>query len=250
MKDYYQDTRLSQSALKAYFKCPNFYKAVYVDRTYSEEKDTFTLGRAVDILVTEGYEVFTDNFEVVKRRGESDKEQLTLGMFAMAERMASRVKQQPVMEMFKDLDTQTELYTDKYKAKLDFFGINKAGTCVIADLKTTQDIYKFEKSVHDYEYKFQLAFYRQLAKAIYGNKIKRFKCYIIAVDKTPEVKFAVWQFDQRAFKSEDKQIKLILDHLAENKDFSKRMKKGVCTECPPEINCQWSLTTKKDIKKL
>jgi len=249
--NYYNDPRVSQSGLKTYLQCPGLYKAIYVDRSYQPPTtDTFTVGKAVDCLITQGRLAYNAQFEVVKRRsGEEGKIQLTGAMSANIEALAAKIKAQPVMETFSWMDNQTIIMTDKYKGMLDYFGIRR-GIGYIADLKTTADLDKIHYTVEDYGYYFQMAYYRWLIKQAGIKGIKKFKCYIIAIDKTPKMKFGVYEVDQRRFRHEEKIIKATLKHLDQNPKFTKRLGKGVCQECPPEINCRWGKFTKKDIRKL
>ena len=248
MLDYYEKPGISQSMLKTYLKCPNLYTATYVEKTYeSERTDAMVTGTAVDILLTEP-DKFDDLFEVVKRRANGNyydgKFYLTQTQMDDITATVEKVKLQPVMAEFDWMDTQTEIYWQDFKGKLDWFGV-KRGVAHIADLKTTQDLDKFYRSAEDFGYYFQMAFYRMLAKGVYPN-ISKFKCYWVVVDKTKQKKFSVYEIDQRRFKTEEKLIHTILAAMKTNK----RLSKGVCYHCPVEIGCEYSLFTKKHIGKL
>ena len=184
--NYYNDVRLSQSKLKTYLKCPNLFKALYLDHSIEpEETDALIIGRAVDTYITEGEESFFNNFEKVARRSkhildtsptpfmgtaeivqliikDESKTQLTGLMFDIAQKMIGKIQQQPVMKMFKECDTQVELYDNDFKAKIDYLHISKTGTCTIADLKTIADTDKMYRQIEEYGYFFQLAFYKFL----------------------------------------------------------------------------------------
>jgi len=251
--NYFEDERLSQSKLKDYFHCSNLYKARHIDHSIGyEETDALIIGRAVDVYITEGEESFFEQFEIVDRRKKNTSEskiQLNNSMWDIAQKMIGKIQLQPVMTMFKKCDTQVELYDNEFKAKIDYLHISKTGTCTIADLKTIADTDKMYRQIEEFGYFFQLAFYKFLIKKI-NPKVKRFNCYIVAVDKTMKTKFCVYKVAPKHLAVEERKIAAILKHMKHNQKFEKRMLKGVCRECPPEIHCPWSLFTKKDVIKL
>lgn len=53
--NYYEDiTHISSSMFSAWLKCPHYFEAKYITKTYIEpDRDYFTFGRAVDCLLTE-----------------------------------------------------------------------------------------------------------------------------------------------------------------------------------------------------
>src|SRR3990167_923504 len=210
--NYYDDPRLSQSKLKDYFRCSNLYKARHIDHSIEpEETDALIIGRAVDTYITEGEESFFNNFEIVDRRGKNSsgsKIQLNNSMSEIIQKMIGKIQQQPVMKMFKECDTQVELYDNDFKAKIDYLHISKTGTCTIADLKTIADTDKMYRQIEEYGYFFQLAFYKFLIKRL-NKKAKRFNCYIVAIDKTAKTKFAVYKVAPKHLAVEERRIAAI-----------------------------------------
>src|SRR3990167_1137280 len=210
--NYFEDERLSQSKLKIYLKCTNLYKALYLDHSIEpEETDALIIGRAVDVYITEGEESFFKQFEIVDRRKKNTSEekiQLNNSMWDIIQKMTEKIQQQPVMELFKKCDTQVELYDNDFKAKIDYFHINKSGTVTIADLKTIADTDKMYRQIEEYGYFFQLSFYKFLIKRL-NKKAKRFNCYIVVVDKTAKTKFAVYKVAPKHLAVEERRIAAI-----------------------------------------
>lgn len=250
---YFKDPRCSQSAIKTYLKCPNLYRAQYVDKSYiPEETEAMLFGKTVDCLVTESQESFDSQFDVIakgKKRMNGlcfdGKYQLKESDYLKALLFKHKIAAQPVMEIFKDCKPQIELYTDTKKAKLDYFG-RTGSTAIIADLKTVADLDKFHLAMYDYGYYLQLQFYKQMVQEVSHGTIKKFKCYIIAIDKTSQMKFAVYEVDQRKMKAEEKTINTVLAAMK----TGKRLGKGPCYHCPIGVQCEWSHFTKKDIRKI
>jgi predicted RecB family nuclease len=247
--NYYDDDRISQSKLKDYLHCPSLYKARWVDKTLEIEKtEAMVFGDAVDTLLTEGRDSFDKRFEIVKRRNKDAKKiQITETIGTKIFKTVDKVQRQPVMTMFKGSSKQVILTHDDLKGKLDYLLV-KGRTGYIADLKTINNLDKMEFAVMDYGYIMQMAFYRMLAKHNYP-KVKSWKCYWIFVDKSEQIKFAVYEIKNSNFKSQETYIKKILRHLKENTEFNRRLGVGVCQVCPPEIDCRWSKFKKKDILK-
>lgn len=254
MKEYYQDPRMSQSRLKDWLKCPNYYNAKHVTGQIPQTGMTPTMlhGSLVDAIVTQP-ERIEDDFTIVDRRPKNQKQDEEGRYFVnpkemkLAETAAERINMQPVMDMFRgpNMQAQVPMFTDKCKGLLDFFGVNAKGEGIIADLKTMRDINKVEYEMNDWDWRFQLTYYRMLAKELHP-KIKKWNIYIIGLDKTKQQKFGVWKVRQQAFYTYEKMIKSYLIIVGKNI----KVKKGRCFECPPEVGCEYSLFTRKHIKPL
>jgi hypothetical protein len=243
MREYYDDPRISQSKLKDWLKCPNYYRAKHVDKIIEQEPtDAMIYGRVVDTLVTQPDE-FDKEFSVVPRlpKGErydgKGRRLINETTYKKALKAHEKIMAQPVMEMFQQewMQNQVPLYTEKHKALLDYFGIDEKGHGWIVDLKTMQDTDRFEESMHIWGWWYQLFFYNWVAKQVYP-KIRTWRMYVIGIDKTKDQKFGVWKLDRGRLSGYMKmfmtQTKLI--------NTGVKLTKGRCTVCPIEVNCSYS----------
>ena len=254
--NYFDDPRLNQSSLKEFDKCPYLYKAKHLDKIVpAEDSDALTFGSAVDCYLTEGKDEFDQQYEAVARRSKHREDdapiQLTMSAYDKVMTAIERVKSQPVMVMFDWMDTQTILTTDKYKAKLDYFGVrNNIG--YIADLKTTANYDRFIRTIDDWGYYTQMSFYRMMAKRAHRN-IKRFKCYFIVVDKSDNNKFGVFEISQSRLDKEEVELKKLIrrfNHTVRVNSFRPTKNKDTCRACQFYSLCDHAGCTKKDIIKI
>lgn len=235
---YYDLPLLSQSELKTYLKCPTLWHAQYVTKTYTPPKTkNMILGNAVDEALT-GDKTFSE-----------EGGYLTPAEQKKLDAIVKRVNSQPVMKEFAWMSNQVELFTSEFKGKLDKFGIKKepkkTPVAWIADIKTCADLDKFEYSVEDFGYLFQLNWYRRLVKFHFSH-IRRFRFFFIVNESNKPYRFAVYEVSDRLVKSKNVDVNQALRLFKSKERFSK----GICTVCPPELNCPYSFTTTKDIIKL
>lgn len=251
--NYFEDKRLSSSKLKAYIACPNYYNWKYVENEEELLTDALVFGKAVDCLVTTP-DKFKDQFEVAKGARKDGKfidgkHILTTTQYEAANLMSNKILAQPIMqEMFLKWEKQKILVNDECKAMLDFFTVDhdkREGS--FADLKTCADINKFSAQMVTYGYYFQMAFYRKMCRLLYP-KIKRWKIYIIAVDKSSSMRFKVFKVIQTKLKHYDTQIENALDSLWIGDE--RKLSPGLCVKCPPQLNCPYSLFKVNHIEKI
>lgn len=166
---YFADkTHVSHSMLKDFMVHPYLFKLKHVDLVPdAEPTDAMRLGTAMDVLLTEGREEFSQRYEVVKRRtsGQEDS-QLTEGASQAIEAAAEEWASQTLAPKLTDYDSRQSilrgtLHGVKVKAKLDFYS---KGLRSIRDLKYVGDLARFEPA----RYATQLEFYRALALAVDG----------------------------------------------------------------------------------
>ncbi len=176
----------SQSAVKAYLTCPEYYCRRYVEKTFDDsDTKSFEFGRAVDEYVA-NKEAFLSTWTRVLRRSGAAKE-LTAAVYDDAVRTGEFVLAQPVFRrLTAGLASQVPLYANlemiPIKGLLDFYG--EVGNEVrIIDLKTARSaIWRdFRYSILDYGYLFQLAWYGLLAE-LNEKEHKKIRYFIAVVD--------------------------------------------------------------------
>lgn len=166
---------VTSSKLKEFEKCELTYKLKYLDcisdRTEGE-RDYFIIGQALDDRLTYGEKYFQSKYEVVARRGESDKVQLTNNMNKFVEQMTSEFNAQP---LFKKNPKKTVFFHEYggmlLKAELDDYDGE-----TITDEKSCANITTFDPEM----YVLQMCFYHWLVEENTGN---RCKVAIQAIDK-------------------------------------------------------------------
>lgn len=242
-EDYFEDSRISQSKLKDFIKCPNLFKARHIDKTFPfDMTNNIMMGKVADFILTEPEKDLEEMFTKVSRRpankwqDDDGKWYINKSILDGAQKMADRVNSQKIYhKMFGWMDNQKVFCNENQKALLDYFGIDKKGVGWIADLKSTEDINKYEYKVSEYGYHLQMAFYRMMAKEAHPE-VKKWLCYHIVVDSTKQNKFMLYRFDQKRFAHEERKIKEALKLMK----FNIRMSEGLCFHCPPELDCEYS----------
>lgn len=245
---YFEIDAINQSFLKTYMICPYW---AQMEREHAYERSStkaMETGTALDCLVTEGINSFNAKYSVVKRRsGNSNgKIEITQGEYDKIYNMMVAVENNPVYARFiKNAEGQKvitgELYGVKVKAKLDYYDKG-----MVADLKQCRDAAwrMFRYTVEDYDYLFQLAFYRVMAKIESGVPKTKIKCYIVASDPSP--KAIVYKFSQRLLARKERTIM----HLLKNKPWEKRVDKCECNaigKCPFAVQREIINITEKDV---
>ena len=73
----------------------------------------------------------------------------------------------------------------------------------IVDLKTCDDLDRFAKTVFEYGYNIQAAFYRRLVRLLTGHN---YGVYVVAVEKKQPFRTGVWEFAQTTLYDADEKI--------------------------------------------
>jgi hypothetical protein len=166
--------------LKTFRENPFFaYLAYEKEIVIEEEKEAFVIGQAVDDLLTDK-KVFENKYEIVARRGESEKIQLTntQGRIVMAagEEFQSRhffpkkIEKHNIVFLLHDkIPCKMELDTIDFKRKA--FG----------DIKTCASIETFDPQKWSYD--FLMSFYQMGIKELYGED---FKGELYVLDKSSD----------------------------------------------------------------
>lgn len=198
---------LSQSKIKAYLQCPNYFYRSCISGTLKREfKKAFAIGDAVDGILTRATE--KDNYAVCEndgrtKAGKEERANLEFNGKTVISRadfdaiidiadavertdaykeIASTFTFQEIIEVPMELG---EHFSALY-GKLDAYRINEDGVCDLLDVKTsvTVDERKYFYKFFSLGYHIQLFFYSMLLKSKYAEKIKSFRFYHLAVEKT------------------------------------------------------------------
>lgn len=178
---------ITASKLKLYAECPYFAKLKWIDGVDAEEedKDYFIVGQALDDKLTRP-EYYEQKYEVVARRGVSEKTQLTNSMGETVNKMYNEFLKN---EMFpKEIKKKNVIWLafDKYpcKAELDHYEPGE-----IVDTKTTANILTFSPM----NYLHQMTFY-------YGGILEKYneRCSakLCVVDKYEWARSHQWIFSK------------------------------------------------------
>jgi len=178
---YYADKSfISNSMLKDFTFCPyKFEQKHHEGRFVQQDQLYFIIGRALDVLVTEGRESFDRQFQVVKRKLAGMTGVLNNSDYELVMGMYDEIMRQPLIQQLNFTPSKCQeiialsVNGIKRKGKLDFLDLDKK---LILDLKTCADLKKFDPLMYVY----QLAYYRQLVRAKYNITAD---CHIFAVDK-------------------------------------------------------------------
>lgn len=245
--EYYADKEyLSNSMLKDYKSCPHKFSMKHVTQEFvSEDKDYFLVGRALDVLITEGREAYEAQFEVVSsRRGRLEENLLTKTMARDVEGMAREVFRSPIikkLELGPDKCQEIIAVTIdgvKRKGKLDYLNV---ATQLIVDFKTCYNLDDFDPTF----YFPQLVYYRRLVREKYGFVAK---CGLFVVEKREPYRSFYYEIDPGSLDREEEKLNNRLEGYKEsvkNNDFP-GAKRHVCLDCEFYAKCDKSVQTEPD----
>ncbi|TVQ64185.1 MAG: hypothetical protein EA378_00080 [Phycisphaerales bacterium] len=225
---------LTSHALAEFRGCPLLYRRKQLGMIEDRDTSVFAFGRAAHVLIVEGRERFDAEFAVggpvnprtgrpfgsetkaygewaesVGRPAVSDAEFRTL------ERMASSVREHVYARELLRVGVAEGVVRASYggvqcQARIDW--VNPVDGRGIVDLKTCDDLDRFEADAARFGYPGQLAFYRELVVEAAGVELE---CHLVAVEKREPFRCGVWQLSRR-----------LLDGAAdENADAIERLKR-------------------------
>lgn len=241
-EEYYGDKEfLTNSMLKDFMFCNYRYYQTHVTEEFKRGDELyFIIGRALDVLITEGEEAFKGKFQIVKRKMKGMENVLNHADYELVKAMQRELLRQPLMDGMEDMKSQEVIALSirgvKRKGKLDFLDVKRKR---IVDLKTCADIKKFDPRF----YTTQLTYYRQLVRAKYGIDCT---CHIAAVDKqSGKYRFEFYTLDPSLLDAEEVRINNAI------KDYKKSVKKDIwegkgrhiCFSCPFYTDCKLSKQT-------
>ena len=162
---------ITSSKLKEFARCQFCYKAKYIDGLPDpmEDRDCFTVGTALDELVTQGEQFYQDKYEVVARRSDkAEKVQLTKGQEDIIRQMEKEFRMNPV---FADNPNKRAFEIEfggmKLRGELDDFNEKES---IIRDIKTCANVTTFKPEY----YLHQMSFYQLLVEEVTGLRCGAF----------------------------------------------------------------------------
>jgi exodeoxyribonuclease VIII len=195
--EYFALEALSNSGVKEILKTPAHFKAMSTD-TYDSR--SLRVGTAVHQMVLGGDNVAV--FDGASLRGKAfdqfkadnrGKRIMIKEEWDEAEAIANSLKSSPVWcELVADAEFEVVLVADdgevKYKCKADAIDRFKR---IVIDLKTTSDIHAFERSIFNYRYDIQDAWYTMLFSLEF--QVDRF--IFAAVESSPPYALRLFELD-------------------------------------------------------
>ena len=209
---YHKEEGISSSGISLILDCPKRYHHEYVEKTKEQKNDAYMIGRAVHMLALEPkkyHESFYKMTETVDLRTKSgkefyekvcneagDKQILRPAEWELIEDIAHSIEQHAVWNKVGSGNVEHSIYWDggiyntRLRARPDFFNDN-----IIIDLKTTESISAFSRSVYQYGYHRQAAMQIDGLKNIDGKN--RFFAFFVVEKKAPHLT-ACFQLDEQA----------------------------------------------------
>lgn len=157
----------TSSKLKDFQKCELTYKLKHLDMIpdpTEDDPDYFIVGRAIDDLLTFGDEYFEENYEVVARRGESNKIQLTRTMAKLVNQMNKEFK---ANTLFNSVPKKRVFFHEVggliLKVEMDDY---EPG--IIRDIKSSSNVITFDPEM----YVLQMCMYHWIVEENTGERCK------------------------------------------------------------------------------
>lgn len=235
---------LSQSKIKDYLICPNYFYRKNITGEYKREfKKAFQIGDAVDNILTRAEEL--DNYAVcensrVTKAGKAEamdlemlgKSIITRTDFNTIIEIANAVEITDVYKEIVDTFTFQEIIVidnDKLGehfnclyGKLDAYRINEDGVCDLLDLKTSVSIddRKYLYKFYSLGYDKQMWFYAKLLRAKYPQ-IKSFRYWHLAVEKTEPYNVKLFSIPEGMIFECGALMEETISKIASDKEFKK-----------------------------
>ena len=239
--NYFGDNRgLTQSKIKDYLKCPNYFYRNNIEHSIErEDKKCYDIGTIVDNILTEQDNL--DNYVVVEGDGrtkevkELKQQYLDAGKKIINQQQYDTIincadsvlKSSAYSKIIKDNFTMQEIiqienndlgeYFDSLLGKPDAYKIED-GVCTLIDFKTTMtvDDRKFWYKFKEYGYDLQLNFYAWLLAQKY-SEIETFKFYILAQEVQEPYGVKLFNVPEEYVKKQDDTISAVIKLIKDNK---------------------------------
>lgn len=231
--EYHQAARegrfLASHILGDFRKSPKLYRMKMSGEIQQTETSAFLIGRAVHSLILEGRGAFEREFivsdgpinhrtnEVFGRLTKAYKEWaaaqtkpvISGSEFGLMTKLQQSVWTHPIAMDILDYGIAEQTVRTHYcgeacQIRLDWFRSNYNGRKAIVDLKTSQNLDRFESDAKRLGYPHQSAFYRDVLAAAGNLDAKEIDCYLIAVEKAEPYRCGVWKLTDAILDSASK----------------------------------------------
>ena len=234
---------LSQSKIKDYLVCPNYFYRKNITGTLKREfKKAFQIGDAIDNILTQNDTL--NNYAVCeeKRTTKAGKAEAADLIFA-GKTVISRTDYDTIVDIA-DAVIKSDAYTEVLKnytfqeilevpmdlgehfsalyGKPDAYRINEDGVCDLLDLKSTVtvDDRKYFYKFFSFGYDKQLWFYSYLLRMKYAQ-IKSFRFWHLAVEKTEPYNVKLFSIPAGLIMGCEQLMLETIDKIAKDKSFAK-----------------------------
>lgn len=207
---------MSSGMLKEFRLCPAHYRALVDGRAEKRESDAFRMGRAVHKLILEGEDAYRRAFVVggpinertgraygpgskafddwLRDNGLDRRHVLTPGEAGDIGRMLAAARAHAgiaglLAEGWPEVSARAEVAGVPCQLRLDW--LRPDGTAV--DVKTVEDIARFESDARRFGYLHQFAFYRDVACAAGGGDLAM---AAVVLEKRAPHRVGVWRFSE------------------------------------------------------
>lgn len=234
---------LSQSKLKEYGICPNyFYRKNITGEFVREETAALKIGHEVDALLTEieketnsvvftgdrrtklgkeEYQLLIESGKTVLSQAEYDNIQAVVK--AVKETSAyQEIEKTFVFQEILQIEAELGPHFDFLYGKVDAYRINPDGVCDLLDLKTCRSVNhrRYYFNAVELGYFKQLRFYAWLLEQKYPQ-IKGFRFYHLAVEKSEPFGVRLFQIPNEYIMKESEWVQETIKKVREDKEFKK-----------------------------
>jgi len=204
---------LSSHALADFRRCPKLYRRKQLRLVPERDSTAYALGRAAHVLILEGRERFEAEFAVGGPTNPRTGRPFGSETKAFAERLGKPVVSEADAALLDRMDASVREHVyarellrcgvaegvvrAEYRgvacqSRLDW--VNPLEGRGIVDLKTCDDLDRFEEDAVRFGYPHQLAFYREVVVEASGVELE---CHLIAIEKREPYRCGVWQLSRR-----------------------------------------------------
>lgn len=207
-------SHLSSGMLKEFRLCPAHYRDIVMGTAEKRDSDAFRFGRAVHKLVLEGENAFRAAFAVGGPVNGKTGRTFAAGARAFAEWLRENglerhavltPEEAAAMRRMRDAALRHGEIARLFAAgwpertvRADWLGVACQARLdwlrsdgVIVDLKTVEDLSRFEGDARRFGYLHQFAFYRDVVRAAGGGETEMI---VVALEKKPPWRAGVWRF--------------------------------------------------------
>lgn len=219
-KEYHQASLaghfLSSGMLKEFRRCPAHYRALVLGTARKRESDAFRLGRAVHKLLLEGERAFRAAFTVggpinertgrsfgpgtkafdewLAKNGLDKRSTLTRAEESATRRIVASARgHREVTKLFEEgwpeLSARAEMEGVPCQIRLDWLRPD----LIAVDVKTVEDISRFEGDARRFGYLHQFAFYFDGVRSVAGDEPEM---TAVILEKKPPHRAGVWRFSR------------------------------------------------------